>query len=65
MTLIEALENAKNDQILSRKYTIANGMSFSKWCTAVVIEQGRFIAIKWGGKIKLEDLTATNWEIIQ
>jgi len=65
MTLIEALKKAQHGQILERKYTLAsNGMTFTKWCTAEVVEVGRFLSIEWGGKIKLEDLEANNWKLV-
>lgn len=65
MTLIKALEKAEHGQTISRKYQILNGMTFSKHCKAEVVKVGRFLKIEWGGKIKLDDLKADNWELIQ
>lgn len=63
MTLVEALKTATHNQVIAREYTLHNGMTFTQWCTAEVVEVGRFIKIEWGGKIKLDDLEADNWKL--
>ncbi len=65
MTLIEAMEKAKNGQVIERKYTISNGMEFTKWGTIDITKYGKFLMQGWGTSLKLDDLKADNWELVK
>jgi hypothetical protein len=63
MTLIEALEQAKRGDILSRKYTVDGAGSFTLWGEVQETEHGKFLKAGWEKMLKLENLKATDWEI--
>jgi hypothetical protein len=68
MTLIEAMEQAKDGQIIKRNYQISNGMTFTMWGVMKVTEYGKFLAageMPYWGPLKLTDLQADNWEVTQ
>ena len=66
MTLVEAMRQARNGQIIQRKYHILNGMSFTQWGEIETTDAGKFFKAGWleKGGLKLKDLEADNWEIV-
>jgi len=64
MTLVEAMEKAVDGQTISRKYTVPGAGTFTLSAEVEVCDVGRFLVHKWGGKVKLDSLTADNWELV-
>ena len=65
MTLIEAMEKAKDGQIIERKYTVEGAGTFTMWGTIEITEHGKFLKQGWGTSLKLESLKADNWDVIK
>jgi len=65
MTLIEAMEKAKDGDILEHKYTIPIGGTFTMWGTIRITGAGKFLCAAWVDRLKFEDIKAENWEIAE
>lgn len=64
MTLTEAMEKAKNGEVISRKYTLFSGAVFTMWGTVKIKKDvGTFLYAGWTSPLKLETLEADNWEV--
>lgn len=63
MTLIEAMEQAKDGDIVQWKYGVSGAGDFTMWGDVKVTEHGKFLCQGWGTSLKLEALKADNWEI--
>lgn len=63
MTLIEAMEQAKDGDIVQRKYGVDGAGTFTMWGEIKITGHGKFLKQGWGTSLKLESLKAYNWEI--